>query len=177
LAARGIGTFRYEFVYMEKKKGRPDSPAVAVARVRDAVAGAAAAAPGVPLFAGGKSFGGRMTSQAQAESPLPGVAGLVFLGFPLHPAGRPASERGDHLARVGCPTLFIQGSRDELADPALIAALVDRLGARATLSMIEDADHAFHVRKRSGSDDAQVLARIADTVRDWMLARAAPAAS
>ena len=177
LAERGIATLRYQFPFMEHGTRRADPPRVAHATVRAAVAAANLEWGGLPLFAGGKSFGGRMTSQAQAESPLPGVAGLVFLGFPLHPAGRPASERGDHVARVDCPTLFIQGSRDELADPALVAALVDRLGPRATLSMIEDADHAFHVRKRSGSDDAQVLTRIADTVRDWMLARAAPSAS
>jgi predicted alpha/beta-hydrolase family hydrolase len=115
-----------------------------------------------------------MTAQAQAAAPLPRCTGLVFLGFPLHPAGRPASERGEHLANVECPMLFVQGSRDELADAALVTALIDRLGARATLAMVDDADHAFHVRKRSGSDDAQVLARMADTVRDWMLARAAP---
>jgi predicted alpha/beta-hydrolase family hydrolase len=110
-----------------------------------------------------------MTSQAHAEQPLPGVLGLVFVGFPLHPAWRPGSERGDHLDRVGCPLLFVQGTRDELAEPVLVRALVDRLGARATLAWIDDADHAFHVRRSSGSDDAQALDRIADTVRDWML--------
>ncbi len=177
LAERGIATLRYQFPFMENGTRRPDPPRVAHATVRAAVAEANVHLAGLPLFAGGKSFGGRMTSQAEADSPLPGVAGLVFLGFPLHPAGRPASERGDHLARVECPMLFVQGSRDELADRALITALVDRLGARATLAMIDDADHAFHVRRRSGSDDAQVLARIADTVRDWMLAHAAQPAS
>lgn len=177
LAERGIATLRYQFPFMENGTRRPDPPRVAHATVRAAVAQAKVHLEGLRLFAGGKSFGGRMTSQAHADSPLADVAGLVFLGFPLHPAGRPASERGDHLARVECPMLFVQGSRDELADRVLIAALIDRLGARATLAMIDDADHAFHVRRRSGSDDAQVLARIADTVRDWMLARAASPAS
>ena len=177
LAERRIATLRYQFPFMENGTRRPDPPRVAHAAVRAAVAEAKVHLDALPLFAGGKSFGGRMTSQAHADSPLPGVAGLVFLGFPLHPAGQPASERGDHLARVECPMLFVQGSRDELADRALITALVDRLGARATLAMIDDADHAFHVRRRSGSDDAQVLARIADTVRDWLLAHPAQPAS
>jgi predicted alpha/beta-hydrolase family hydrolase len=177
LAERSVATLRYEFPFIEHGTRRPDPPRVAHATVRAAVAEANVQLQGLPLFAGGKSFGGRMTSQAQAEAPLPAVAGLVFLGFPLHPAGRPASERGEHLAKVECPMLFVQGSRDELADAALITALIDRLGARATLAMIDDADHAFHVRKRSGSDDTQVLCRIADTLRDWMLARAASLSS
>ncbi|MDQ6639146.1 MAG: dienelactone hydrolase family protein, partial [Pseudomonadota bacterium] len=153
----------------------PDPPRVAHAAVRAAVAVAEAnqRLRGLPLFAGGKSFGGRMTSQAQAESPLPGVAGIVFVGFPLHPAGRPAQERGDHLARVACPMLFVQGSRDELADVALIAALVDRLGPRATLALFDDADHGFHVRARSGSNDAEVLERLLDTLVAWMTSVAA----
>jgi predicted alpha/beta-hydrolase family hydrolase len=177
LAERGVATLRFQFPYMERGSKRPDSPKVAMAAVRAAVAAAGRLVPGLPLFAGGKSFGGRMTSQAEADSPLAGVAGLVFLGFPLHPAGRPASQRADHLAAVECPMLFVQGNRDELADETLIKPLIDRLGPRATLAMIDDADHAFHVRRRSGSDDAQVLARIADTVRDWMLAHAAQPAS
>lgn len=168
LSERNVATFRYEFLYMEKRAGRPDPPAVAEARVRAAVLEAARANPGVPLFAGGKSFGGRMTSQAQAQSPLAGVAGLVFLGFPLHPAGRPADERGEHLARVACPMLFVQGSRDELADVGLVTALVARLGERATLAMFDDADHGFHVRARSGSNDAEVLERLLDTVVAWI---------
>jgi hypothetical protein len=168
LAARGIATLRYQFPSMESGARRPDVPRVAHAAVRAAVAEANARLPGLPLFAGGKSFGGRMTSQAQADAPLPGVRGLVFLGFPLHPPGRPGCERGDHLALIDRPMLFLQGTRDELADAALIRELVVRLGARATLSMIDDADHAFHVRRQSGSDDAQVVDRIGDAVRDWM---------
>jgi predicted alpha/beta-hydrolase family hydrolase len=143
--------------------------------VRAAVAVANERLPGLPLFAGGKSFGGRMTSQAQARSALPGVAGLVFIGFPLHPAGRPAQERGDHLDQVAVPMLFVQGSRDELADNDLIASLIERLGAGATLAIFDDADHAFHVRARSGSNDGQVLERICDTIVAWMARVLAPA--
>jgi hypothetical protein len=177
LAARGVATLRFQFPAMERASKRPDPPHVAHAAVRAAVAAARARLPRLPLFAGGKSFGGRMTSQAQARAPLPGVAGLVFVGFPLHPAGRPAQERGDHLDDVAVPMLFVQGSRDELADLALIAAVAGRLGARATLAVFDDADHAFHVRARSGSNDAQVLARLCDTVVAWMalVADAAPA--
>jgi predicted alpha/beta-hydrolase family hydrolase len=168
LAGHGIATLRYQFPSMERGSHRPDVPRVAHATVRAAVAEAQARLPRLPLFAGGKSFGGRMTSQAQADSPLPGVRGLAFVGFPLHPAGSPASARGDHLDRVACPMLFIQGTRDELADATLVRALVDRLGARATLATIEDADHAFHVRRQSGTDDGAVIERIAATMRDWM---------
>ena len=168
LAARGIASLRFQFPSMEAGARRPDVPRVAHATVRAAVAEASLRLPGLPLFAGGKSFGGRMTSQAQAEAPLRDVRGLVFLGFPLHPAGRPGSERGDHLDRVGCPMLFFQGTRDELADRALVSALIHRLGARATLAVIDDADHAFHVRRQSGSSDAEVLDRIADATRRWM---------
>jgi predicted alpha/beta-hydrolase family hydrolase len=168
LAARGVATLRFQFPWMERGGRRPDVPRIAHAAVRAAVAAANARWPDLPLFAGGKSFGGRMTSQAAAAGPLPGVRGIVFLGFPLHPAGRPDSERGDHLDRVGCPMLFVQGTRDELADEALVRALVDRLGERATLAVVDDADHAFHVRRKSGSDDDRVLDGIADTVRDWM---------
>jgi predicted alpha/beta-hydrolase family hydrolase len=170
LAAERIATLRYQFPSMERGAKRPDVPRVAHATVRAAVAEANALLPGLPLFAGGKSFGGRMTSQAQAAQPLPSVRGLVFLGFPLHPAGRPASERGEHLANVAVPMLFVQGTRDELADNDLIRTLVAGLGARATLATIDDADHAFHVRRASGSDDAQVLGRIAATMREWMRA-------
>jgi len=168
LATRGIATLRYQFPAMERGTRRPDVPRVAHATVRAAVALARERLPGLPLVAGGKSFGGRMTSQAQADAPLPGVRGLAFLGFPLHPAGAPASARGDHLDRIACPMLFVQGTRDELADAALVRALVDRLGARATLAMIDDADHAFHVRRQSGTDDVAVIERIATTMRDWM---------
>ncbi len=168
LAQRGIATLRFQFPSMERASRRPDPPRVAQAAVRAAVAEANKRLGGLPLFAGGKSFGGRMTSQAQAETPLPRVAGLVFLGFPLHPAGRPGEERGEHLARVACPMLFIQGSRDELADLGLITALAHRLGPRATLALFDDADHAFHVRARSGSNDAEVLEHLLDTIAAWM---------
>ena len=173
LAARGIATLRCQFPSMERGARRPDVPRIAHATVRAAVAEANARWPSLPLFAGGKSFGGRMTSQAQADAPLPRVRGLVFVGFPLHPAGRPGSERGDHLDRVDCEMLFLQGTRDELADAVLVRALVDRLGARATLALFEDADHAFHVRRQSGSNDQQVIEQIADTTRDWMARRGA----
>ena len=168
LARCGIATLRFNFPYLELGGKRPDPPAIAQAAVRAAVAHATTLWPDLPLFAGGKSFGGRMTSQAQADAPLQGARGLAFVGFPLHPAGRPGVERGAHLDRVRCPMLFLQGTRDELADPGLVAALVDRLGARATLTMIDDADHAFHVRRQSGSSDAEVVERIADTMHDWM---------
>jgi predicted alpha/beta-hydrolase family hydrolase len=168
LAERRIATLRFQFPSMERASRRPDPPRVAHAAVRAAVRAADRYLAGVPLFAGGKSFGGRMTSQAHADAPLPGIVGLVFLGFPLHPAGRPGQERGDHLARVDCPMLFVQGSRDELADVALVTALTDGLGARATLAMFDDADHGFHVRARSGSNDAEVLESLLDTVAEWM---------
>jgi len=168
LARRGVATLRFQFPSMERASHRPDPPRVTHAAVRAAVAEANRRLDGLPLFAGGKSFGGRMTSQAQADAPLPGVAGLVFLGFPLHPAGRPSSERGDHLDRVSCPMLFVQGSRDDLADIALVESLIARLGARATLARFDDADHAFHVRAKSGSNDAQVLEHLLDTVVEWI---------
>ena len=168
LGRRGVAALRFQFPSMERASRRPDPPHVAHAAVRAAVAEAKRRLDPLPLFAGGKSFGGRMTSQAQAQSPLAGVAGLVFLGFPLHPAGRPADERGEHLARVACPMLFVQGSRDELADVGLVTALVARLGERATLAMFDDADHGFHVRARSGSNDAEVLERLLDTVVAWI---------
>ena len=168
LATRGIATLRYQFPYMENGSRRPDVPAVAHAAVRAAVAEAARAMPNVSLVAGGKSFGGRMTSQAQAASPLPGVRGLVFLGFPLHPAGRPSDERAAHLSDVRIPMLFMQGTRDELAELPLVQSVVTRLGANATLEIIDDADHSFHVPARSGRKDADVLAAMADGVAAWM---------
>jgi len=167
LAARGIATLRYQFPYMERRSKRPDSPKVAQAAVRAAVAEAARLAPGVPLIAGGKSFGGRMTSQAQAASPLPGVRGLAFLGFPLHAPGKPSDERGKHLLDVQVPMLFLQGNRDDLADLALLEPLVKKLGARATLKLFPDADHSFHVPARSGRKDAEVLREALDAFAVW----------
>ena len=168
LGALAIATLRFQFPSMERASRRPDPPRVAQAAVRAAVAAANERLPGLPLFAGGKSFGGRMTSQAQAAHPLTGVRGLVFVGFPLHPAGRPAQERGEHLDDVALPMLFVQGSRDELADLPLMTGVAARLGARATLAVFDDADHAFHVRARSGSNDAEVLARMCESVAEWM---------
>lgn len=172
LAARGIASLRYQFPYMEAGSKRPDPPQRAHTAVRAAVSEAGRLLPGLPLFAGGKSFGGRMTSQAQASSPLPGVRGLVFVGFPLHPAGRPSDERAKHLFEVGLPMLFLQGTRDELADVALLQALLQRLGGRATLALFDDADHAFHVRTRSGRNDAQTLVAMLDATVAWMAANA-----
>jgi predicted alpha/beta-hydrolase family hydrolase len=168
LAARAIATLRYQFPYMEKGTRRPDSPKLAQATVRAAVTEAAHLLPGLALIAGGKSFGGRMTSQAQGASALPGVLGLVFLGFPLHPAGKPSDERARHLDDVQIPMLFLQGTRDELADLSLIQTLVERLGARATLKLFADADHSFHVPKRSGRTDAQVISDLSDALREWL---------
>src|SRR5204863_1390764 len=164
LAARGIATLRYQFPYMERRAGRPDSPAIAAATVRAAVAEAARVAPGLPLVAGGKSFGGRMTSTAPAEQPLPGVRELVFLGFPLHPPGRPDDKRAEHLERVQIPMLFLQGDRDEFADLTLLRPVIKRLGGRATLHLVEGGDHSFHVLKRSGRTDAEVMDEIADAI-------------
>ena len=168
LADRGVATLRFQFPYMEQGSKRPDSPRVAQAAVRAAVVEAARLAPGLALIAGGKSFGGRMTSQAQAASPLPGVHGLAFLGFPLHPAGKPADERAAHLDRVAVPMLFVQGTRDDLADWTLLRGVVDRLGARATLHVIEDADHSFHVPARSGRKDLDVRKALAAAMAAWM---------
>jgi len=170
LAHRGVATMRFQFPYMQKRLRRPDAPALAQATVRAAVAEASGRLPGVALFAGGKSFGGRMTSQAQAEAPLEGVLGVVFVGFPLHPAGKPSMKRADHLARVQPPMLFLQGTRDALADPGLIKLVVAKLGDRATLRTFEDADHSFHVPKKSGSSDTEVLRALADTMSEWMSA-------
>jgi len=167
-AARGIATLRYQFPYMERGSKRPDAPKLAHAAVRAAVVEASRLAPELPLFAGGKSFGGRMTSQAQASSPLSGVRGLVFLGFPLHPAGKPADERGAHLFDAQVPMLFLQGTRDELADLQLLQALVDKLGARATLRLFEEADHSFHVPARTGRKDSQIRTEISEALADWI---------
>ncbi len=168
LAERGIATLRYQFPYMEQGSKRPDAPKVAHATVRAAVAEAALRLAGAPLFAGGKSFGGRMTSQAQALLPLPGVRGLVFVGFPLHPAGKPSDDRAQHLFDVDRPMLFLQGSRDELAALELLQPLLQRLGERATLALFDDADHAFHVRARSGRTDAQTLDAMLDAMVGWV---------
>ena len=167
LAARGIATLRFQFPAMQRGSKRPDPPPVAHAAVRAAVAEARRQWPRLPLLAGGKSFGGRMSSQAQAHAPLEGVAGLVFVGFPLHPAGSPGVERAAHLARVAVPMLFLQGTRDELADLALLREVLVPLGARATLQVVDDADHAFHVRARSGRNDAAALGELADAVAGW----------
>lgn len=167
LAERGIATLRYNFLYMERGSKRPDSPALAHEAVRAAVAQAAQLAPGLPLLAGGRSFGGRMTSQAQAQAPLPGVRGLVFFAFPLHPPGKPGVERADHLQQVEVPMLFLQGSRDEFAQLDLLEATVAGLGARASLKLIDQADHSFHVPAKSGRKDPEVLAEFLDAARDW----------
>lgn len=168
LAERGIATLRYQFPFMEAGSKRPDRPAVAHAAVQAAVAAAGGLAPDLPLAAGGRSFGGRMTSQAQALSALPGVRGLAFLGFPLHPAGRPSSERGRHLADVTIPMLFLQGTRDALADLDQLRPLSERLGGCATLRLLPDADHAFHVPKRSGRTDADVRGDLLDALVTWI---------
>jgi hypothetical protein len=167
LGGRGVATLRYQFPYMEAGRKRVDPPPVAHAAVRAAVGTAQKLAGDLPLFAGGKSFGGRMTSQAQAAAPLDGVRGLIFLAFPLHPAGKPSVERAAHLAKVAVPMLFVQGSKDALAELDLLEQTVAGLGARATLQLIPDADHAFHVPARSGRKDADVLAAALDRVADW----------
>ena len=167
LAERGIATLRYQFPYMEQGRRRPDPPKVAQATVRAAVAEALRLLPELALVAGGKSFGGRMTSQAQAALPLPGVRGLVFLGFPLHPAGRPSDERGDHLFEIKVPMLFLQGTRDALADTGFVKALVKRLGKRVTLKLFQDADHSFHVPARIDRQDAEVRAEMLDGLAAW----------
>jgi len=168
LSERGIATLRYQFPHMEQGSRRPDSPKLAHATVRAAVAAAARLRPGLPLVAGGKSFGGRMTSQAQAIEALAGVRGLVFLGFPLHPAGRPSDERAAHLAQVGLPMLFLQGTRDDLADLALLRPVVERLGPRATLRLFDDADHSFHLPARTGRKDSDVRRALLDSLADWI---------
>ncbi|HEY0821795.1 MAG TPA: alpha/beta family hydrolase [Rhizobacter sp.] len=172
LAQRRVATLRFQFPSMQQGRKRPDTPAVAQAAVRAAVAQAQRRWPDLPLFAGGKSFGGRMTSQAQAASPLPGVRGLVFVGFPLHLAGKPGVARAAHLAQVAVPMLFLQGTRDALADLDLLRQVVGPLAPRATLALEDDADHAFHVRVRSGRTDAEVLASLAGTIAAWCAAPA-----
>jgi predicted alpha/beta-hydrolase family hydrolase len=168
LAERDIATLRFNFAFMEQGSKRPDSPAVAQAAIRAAVAQAARRLPGVPLFAGGKSFGGRMTTQAQALEPLPGVRGIALVGFPLHAAGKPSTERAAHLSDVKVPMLFLQGTRDALADLDLITQTTAQLGRRANLHVVEGADHAFHVLVRSGRNDDQVREELLDTMAGWM---------
>jgi uncharacterized protein len=172
LAARRIATLRYQFPYMEARARRPDPPALAQATVRAAVSEAARRLPELALVAGGKSFGGRMTSQAHAASPLPGVRGLAFLGFPLHPAGKPSDQRGAHLFDVNVPMLFLQGTRDALADLTLLRPLVERLGPRASLRLFQEADHSFHVPARSGRKDAEVRAEVLAELAAWATALA-----
>ena len=168
LCERGVATLRYQFPYMEKGSRRPDPPAIAQATVRAAVAEAGRCCPGLPLIAGGKSFGGRMTSQAQAAAPLEGVRGLAFLGFPLHPAGKPSSDRAKHLADVHVPMLFLQGTRDSLAEVALLEPVVGRLEPTATLHLVDGADHSFHVLARSGRNDRDVMNEILDAFARWV---------
>jgi hypothetical protein len=168
LAERGVATFRFNFPYMENKQGRPDQPAVAHAAVRAAVAEAARLCPGLKLIAGGKSFGGRMTSQAQAKAPLPGVKGLAFLGFPLHAAKKPSAERAGHLADVEIPMLFLQGTRDALADLGLLKPVIAALGPKATLHEVEGGDHSFAVLKKSGRSNDEALAGVLDTLTTWI---------
>jgi predicted alpha/beta-hydrolase family hydrolase len=172
LAQNGVATLRYQFPYMEQKSKRPDPPKLAHATVRAAVAEASRLLPGIALVAGGKSFGGRMTSQAQALSPMPGVRGLAFTGFPLHPAGRPSDERALHLFDIDVPMLFLQGTRDDLAHLDLLRPLIERLGRRATLRLFDDADHSFHVPARSGRKDSEVVAELASDLAAWIAALA-----
>ena len=168
LAQRGIATLRYQFPYMERGSKRPDPPKLAHAAVRAAVAEARRLLPELPLVAGGKSFGGRMTSQAQAAAPLAGIRGLAFLGFPLHPAGRPSQDRGKHLFDVHIPMLFLQGTRDALAELPQLEPLCAALGERATLKLFADADHSFHVPARTGRKDAQVRSEMLDALAAWI---------
>jgi uncharacterized protein len=168
LGERGIATLRYQFPYMEKASKRPDPPAVAHAAVRAAVAEAARCCAGLPLIAGGKSFGGRMTSQAQAIAPLAGVRGLAFLAFPLHPAGKPSSDRAGHLSDVKIPMLFLQGTRDALAELSLLEPVVKSLGAQAALHLVKEADHSFHVLARSGRNDREVMNEVLDAFAAWV---------
>jgi predicted alpha/beta-hydrolase family hydrolase len=176
LAERDIATLRYQFPYMERGAGRVDPPKIAHAAVRAAVATAKERCGEKALFAGGKSFGGRMTSQAQALEPLPAVQGLVFFGFPLHPAGAPSTDRATHLASVAIPMLFLQGTRDALADLDLLRSVVVKLGRRETLKLFTDADHSFHVPARSGRKDGEVLKELLDCAANWMTEGSATAA-
>jgi predicted alpha/beta-hydrolase family hydrolase len=170
LAERGIATLRYQFLYMEKGSKRPDPPKLAHAAVRAAAAEAGEQAPDLPLFAGGRSFGGRMTSQAQADEPLPRVKGLAFLGFPLHPAGKPGIERAEHLSRVQVPMLFVSGDRDALAELELLKPVVAGLGEQATLHLVADADHSFKTAAKSGRTSADAEVEALDAVTEWILA-------
>jgi uncharacterized protein len=167
LAGVGVATLRYQFPYMEERRRVPDAPAVLTATVVAAVRAASEAAPGLPLLAGGKSMGGRMTSQAAAQRPLNGVRGLVFFGFPLHPPDRPGTKRADHLEKVTIPMLFLQGTRDTFADLKLLRPVCAKIGSRATLHVIETADHSFHVLKSSGRNDAEVLRELVETTASW----------
>jgi predicted alpha/beta-hydrolase family hydrolase len=169
LAERGIATLRYQFPYMEKGGRRPDPPRVAQATVRSAAAAAAQAASDLPLFAGGRSYGGRMSSQAQAQEPLAGVRGLAFLGFPLHPAGAPSIERAEHLSQVHIPMLFVSGDRDALAEIGLLKSVVASLGERATLHLVEDADHGLRVPVKSGRTNADAQVEALDATAEWMI--------
>jgi len=168
LALRGVATLRYQFPYMERGARRPDPPQVAQATVRAAVAAALGLLPELPLIAGGKSFGGRMTSQTQAKASLQGVWGLAFLGFPLHPAGRPSQDRAEHLFDVQIPMLFLQGTRDALASLDQLEPLCKKLGTLATLKLFADADHSFHVPVRTGRKDTQVLGDVVDALAEWL---------
>src|SRR5271166_2743749 len=170
LASRGIATLRYQFPYMERGIRRPDPPQLAQATVRVAVEAVRNTLPGMPLLAGGKSFGGRMTSQAQAAAPLPSVVGLPFLAFPLHPIGKPTGERAVHLSAVSIPMLFVQGTRDGLTDSALLATVLERLGRRTTLVQVREGDHSFHVPARSGRTDRQALGEALDGFAAWVQA-------
>src|ERR1700736_566464 len=172
LCDRGIATLRYQFPYMEKASKRPDPPAIAHAAVRAAVEEAARCCSGLALFAGGKSFGGRMTSQAQAIAPLAGVRGLAFLSFPLHPAGKPSDARAEHLSDVDVPMLFVQGTRDKLAELQLLEPAVKHLGASASLHLVQEADHSFHVLARSGRNDRDAMREVVDTLSAWISATA-----
>lgn len=166
----GIATLRYQFPYRERGGRRPDPPALCHATVRAAAQVCVSRARGLPCFASGKSFGGRMTSQAQASDPLKGILGLAFIGFPLHPPGKPSAERGTHLEEVRVPMLFLQGTRDAFARVSLLRSLIARLGSRATLELFKDADHAFHVPARTGRTDAQVRTELAASLAAWMKA-------
>jgi predicted alpha/beta-hydrolase family hydrolase len=177
LCVNGIATLRFQFPYMERESKRPDPPKLAHAAIRAAVAAAAERLPGVPLLAGGRSYGGRMTSQAQAASPLENVRGLAFLGFPLHPANAPSDERAQHLSAVQVPMLFLQGTRDALAEISLLKQLIVRLGSRSTLVLFEGADHAFHVPARSGLNDSDVRSELIDALTRWIISLSQPHAT
>jgi hypothetical protein len=168
LCDRNVATLRYQFPYMEKASKRPDSPAVAHAAVKAAVTEAARCCPGLSLIAGGKSFGGRMTSQAQATAPLAGVVGLALLGFPLHPANKPSDQRAKHLFDIRVPMLFMQGSNDKLAELKLLQPLIEKLGPSASLHLVQQADHSFHVPARSGRNDREVMSEILDKFSAWI---------